>query len=171
MTTVGVLRSLKKIPQSLFAADILRNHLSPFSFFVQVDIDRMAGSNTQKIKARSEQTDKILAELKNQVEAIKKAALREAGRAEEVKLEKENEKIKREIQALKQALTLAEIGNGVRQVLLPTQGALAACAASASATASAPSSAPAAKAKSPPTEKSNKNAKPDAEVKKRQAKS
>ena len=38
--------------------------------------------------------------------------VREASRGEEEKLFKENEDLKKEIQSLKMALTLAEIGNG-----------------------------------------------------------
>jgi len=92
-----------------------------------------------RMKARAEQTDKILAELQGQIEAIKKAAVREASRGEEEKLFKENEDLKKEIQSLKMALTLAEIGNGVRQVKMPTQAALSASVpASAAATATTP---------------------------------
>jgi len=108
-----------------------------------------------RIKARSEETDRILAELQGQIEAIKKAAVKAAGLGEEENLLKENEELKKEIQALKVALTVAEIGNGVRQVNLPTKASLAAFSSAASSTSeqdnsssSAAVSAPAPKAES-----------------------
>jgi len=98
-----------------------------------------AQESLARIKGRSEETDRILADLQGAIEAIKAAAVKEAGKGEEEKLIKENEELKKEVQSLKTALTLAEIGNGVRMVKLPTKGSLTACASlAASSEASAP---------------------------------
>merc|ERR1712062_554513 len=94
-------------------------------------------------KARAEETDRILAELQGQIDAIKNAAVKEEGKAEEAKLIKENAELRKEVDALKVALTLAEIGNGVRQVPLPTPSALAAYANVAAAASDAPAPEPA----------------------------
>jgi len=108
------------------------------------------------MKARAEQTDQIMAELQGQIEAIKKAAVREASRGEEEKLFKENEDLKKEIQSLKMALTLAEIGNGVRQVKMPTQAALSACVPAAATASTTPSTTPDAKQDAKPEAGVNK---------------
>jgi len=109
-------------------------------------LEKMTSSQDSlaRLKARSEETDRILANLQGAIDLIRAAAVKEAGKGEEEKLFKENEQLKKEVEALKVALTLAEIGNGVRQVKLPTQGSLAECAKlSAGTESSAPAVAPA----------------------------
>lgn len=87
---------------------------------------RMASeSELERVKARAELTEKILADLQTRVSALKKAAVKEAGLAEEEKLLKENAELKSEIEKVKKALIMAEISNGVRQVYMPTKGELA----------------------------------------------
>ncbi|KAH9489034.1 Aminoacyl tRNA synthase complex-interacting multifunctional protein 1 [Bulinus truncatus] len=83
----------------------------------------------ERIKAKAELAEKILADLQNQIDAIKRAALKSAGLEEEKQLIKENEALRKEIESVKTALFLAEVGNGVRQVQLPTKAALAAFSA------------------------------------------
>ncbi|GFN77762.1 aminoacyl tRNA synthase complex-interacting multifunctional protein 1 [Plakobranchus ocellatus] len=82
-------------------------------------------SELERAKARAEVTEKILSDLKTQVAAVKQAAVKEAGLAEEDKLRKENAELRQEIERVKKALIVAEIGNGVRQVLLPNKAELA----------------------------------------------
>ncbi|GFS11977.1 aminoacyl tRNA synthase complex-interacting multifunctional protein 1-like [Elysia marginata] len=66
----------------------------------------------ERMKARAEQTEKILADLQVRVAAIKQAAVKEAGLVEEEKLLKENAELRKEIESIKRALIMAEISNG-----------------------------------------------------------
>lgn len=165
MIAVHLNRTLQIFGRSAVESLKTNNLLPTSSFLCSILTNRMASSaDLQRIKARSEETDRILAELQGQIEAVRKAAVREAGRGEEEQLVKENEAIRREVLALKKALALAEIGNGVRQVKMPTKGDLSSLSAS---TASAPpvvngSSAPAPEKKQQAkSENAGKKSKPE----------
>ncbi|KAK3795103.1 hypothetical protein RRG08_028304 [Elysia crispata] len=113
-------------------------------------------SELERVKARAELTEKILGDLQIRVAALKQAAVKEAGLAEEEKLRKENAELKIEIEKMKKALVMAEIGNGVRQVYMPTKAELAkfsAKAAESSSTVAAGTTAPPAKVEGEATAK------------------
>ncbi|XP_059153104.1 aminoacyl tRNA synthase complex-interacting multifunctional protein 1-like [Physella acuta] len=88
-------------------------------------LNRMATTTDfDRLKEKQQYTEKLLFELRNQIEAIKKVAVKQAGLPEEENLIKENEALRKEIDSVKTALFIAEIGNGVRQVQLPSKGVL-----------------------------------------------
>ncbi|KAI8798609.1 aminoacyl tRNA synthase complex-interacting multifunctional protein 1 [Biomphalaria glabrata] len=85
-----------------------------------------SAADFERIDGKAALAEKILADLQSQIEAIRKAAIQSAGLEEEKQLIKENEELRKEIESVKTALFLAEVGNGVRQVQLPTKAALSA---------------------------------------------
>nr|AEB92227.1 P43 [Eisenia andrei] len=73
----------------------------------------------QKLQSRASLADRLLRELRTQLEFVRKSAVEKACLAEEERLSRENQVLRRQVETLKQRLIKAEIENGVKQVPLP----------------------------------------------------
>ncbi|XP_067663533.1 aminoacyl tRNA synthase complex-interacting multifunctional protein 1-like isoform X2 [Haliotis asinina] len=103
----------------------------------------------QRMKARSDQADTILTQLRNQINLLKAAAVSQSCKGEEDILREQNEKLKNEINQIKTQLVMAEIRNGVRQVALPPKRSMSTSTGEGN-TAPPPSTTPAAEPASAP---------------------
>jgi aminoacyl tRNA synthase complex-interacting multifunctional protein 1 len=73
----------------------------------------------QKLQTRAGLADRLLKELRTQLEFVRKSAVEKACLAEEERLRNENTTLRLEVEILKQRLIEAEVNNGVKQVPLP----------------------------------------------------
>ncbi|XP_070552998.1 aminoacyl tRNA synthase complex-interacting multifunctional protein 1-like [Ptychodera flava] len=123
---------------------------------------RMAAADTLKrLELRAKQADETIGYLKQQVEALKKHAVSSLA-DEEVRLEAENEQLKKDIENMKNKLIYLETQNGFKQVALPS-------AAVASAVSSGPSAPPAQAAPAKEAAKAN-DKQPNEKAKKKEGK-
>ncbi|KAM8808383.1 aminoacyl tRNA synthase complex-interacting multifunctional protein 1 [Eudromia elegans] len=82
----------------------------------------MAANNAvlNRLEQKGAEADQVIEYLKQQVALLKEKAILQASLREEKKLRVENAKLKKEIEGLKQELIQAEIRNGVKQIVVPT---------------------------------------------------
>ncbi|XP_060066818.1 aminoacyl tRNA synthase complex-interacting multifunctional protein 1-like [Ylistrum balloti] len=91
-------------------------------------IARMASASVlRRLTQRADEAEKIITELKATIELLKDKAAVVESKPEEERLRQENANLRTEIDALKIQLVLTEVRNGVKQVALPSQEAIARC--------------------------------------------
>lgn len=77
-----------------------------------------------KLAEKATVAENILVKVKAQLEAVKQTAMLNFMNEEKSRLEGENQRLRNEIDGFKKELILAEIGNGVKQVYIPTERAI-----------------------------------------------
>ncbi|OWF41308.1 aminoacyl tRNA synthase complex-interacting multifunctional protein 1-like [Mizuhopecten yessoensis] len=97
---------------------------------------RMASASVlRRLTQRADEAEKIITELKATIELLKDKAAVVESKPEEKRLQQDNAKLRKEIDALKIQLVLSEVRNGVTQVALPSQAVVAQCVDKAKANA------------------------------------
>ncbi|XP_069131263.1 aminoacyl tRNA synthase complex-interacting multifunctional protein 1-like [Argopecten irradians] len=106
-----------------------------------ISVARMASASVlRRLTQRADEAERIITELKATIELLKDKAAVVESKPEEERLQKENARLRTEIDVLKTQLVLTEIRNGVKQVPLPSQTMVTQCVdkARANITSSAP---------------------------------